>query len=297
MAKEYFRCMQTLTNGILEVSISPKGAELQSIINQQTGLEYLWNADPNFWAKKSPVLFPIVGGLKNNTYSYKGNSYTLGRHGFARESVFEVHEQTPTSVTYVLRSNENTLKVYPFAFAFYVSYSIDGNQLTCTYKVGNTGNEDLYFSCGAHPAFKIPLTEGTDYTDWFLQFAETENAGKYPLTADGLVIEGPVPCLGNTNQLALNKPLFYGDALVFKELKSTSISILSNKSEHGLKMDFVGFPYYGIWSFKDADFVCLEPWCGIADGEHASGELQEKEGINLLGVGDVWKRSWSIEVF
>jgi galactose mutarotase-like enzyme len=289
--------MQQLTNNFLEVSISPKGAELQSIINKQTALEYMWNADPNFWSKTSPVLFPIVGGLKNNTYQYKGNSYQLNRHGFARESTFEIHEQTVSSVSYVLQSNENTLKVYPFEFAFYVSYTIDGNKLTCTYKVENIGNEDLYFSCGAHPAFKVPLVDGTDYTDWFLQFSEVENAGKWPLSPEGLILEKPVPCLENTSKLALTKPLFYGDALVFKELQSTAISIVSEKSPHGLTMDFKGFPYYGIWSFKDADFVCLEPWCGIADNVTASGELQDKEGIVLLGAKEKWERNWSVELF
>lgn len=297
MPELYFCSMQQLANGILEVSISPKGAELQSIINKQTGLEYMWNADPNFWSKKSPVLFPIVGGLKNNTYTYKGNSYQLNRHGFARESLFELYEQTASSVSYVLHSNENTLKVYPFEFAFYVSYSIDGNKLTCSYKVGNTGKQELYFSCGAHPAFKVPLVDGTDYTDWYLQFSETENTGKWPLSPDGLILEQPVSCLENANQLPLTKSLFYGDALVFKDLKSTSISIVSNKSPHGLKMDFEGFPFYGIWSAKDANFVCLEPWCGIADNINASGELQDKEGIILLGVGEVWERGWGVEVF
>jgi galactose mutarotase-like enzyme len=289
--------MQQLTNGILEVSISPKGAELQSIINKQTGLEYLWNADPSFWSKKSPVLFPIVGGLRNNSYQYQGKSYQLNRHGFARESLFEVHELTATAVSYVLQSNENTLKIYPFDFAFFVSYAINGNKLTCAYKVENTGNEPMYFSCGAHPAFKVPLIDGTDYTDWFLHFSETENTGKWPLSPEGLILEQPVPCLENINKLPLTKPLFYGDALVFKDLKSAAITIASDKSAHGLKMDFEGFPYYGIWSFKDADFVCLEPWCGIADSIDASGQLQDKEGIVLLEAKDVWERTWGVEMF
>jgi len=289
--------MQQISNGLLQVAISEKGAELQSIINLQTGLEYMWSGDPNFWGKKSPVLFPIVGGVKNNTYNYEGESYQLGRHGFARESVFVINAQTDTSITYILSSTDETLKLYPFEFLFAVTYSIDGNKLTCTYAVENIGNETLYFSCGAHPAFKVPLVEGTDYTDWRLQFSEMENTGKWPLSADGLILKEPIACLENTHQLPLSKPLFYGDALVLKALKSTSISIVSNKTEHGLTMHFDGFPYYGIWAFKDADFVCLEPWCGIADSIDASGELQDKEGIILLGENEVWERSWSVEMF
>ena len=289
--------MQQITNGILLVSISEKGAELQSIINKQTGLEYLWSGDAAFWGKKSPVLFPIVGGLKNNTYNYQGNSYQLSRHGFARENVFEVTAATEAIATYTLTSNEATLKAYPFAFSFAVTYGIEGNKLTCTYTVKNTGNEPMYFSCGAHPAFKVPLVDGTAYTDWHLQFDAIENTGKWPLSADGLILKEPIACLENTHQLPLTKALFYGDALVFKDLKSTAISIVSNKSKHGLTMQFEGFPYYGIWAFKDADFVCLEPWCGIADSIDTTGELKDKEGIILLVENEVWERSWRVEMF
>lgn len=292
-----FFVMQQITNGLLQVSISEKGAELQSIINTQTGLEYTWSGDAAFWGKKSPVLFPIVGGVKNNTYNYEGESFQLGRHGFARESSFVVNAQTATSITYILSSNDETLKLYPFEFLFAITYTVDGNKLTCTYAVENIGNETLYFSCGAHPAFKVPLVDGTDYTDWHLQFSEMENTGKWPLSADGLILKEPVACLENTNQLPLTKELFYGDALVFKDLKSTAISIVSDKSPHGLTMNFDGFPYYGIWAFKNADFVCLEPWCGIADSIDTTSELQEKEGIILLGENEVWKRSWNVKLF
>ena len=286
-----------ISNQILEVEIASKGAELQSIINKETGLEYLWNADHAFWSKKSPVLFPIVGGLKNNTYNYNNKSYQLSRHGFARDSFFEITTQTENSVTYTLNSSEATLKNYPFDFSFAVIYTIEENKLICTYTVKNTGNETMFFSCGAHPAFKVPLTGNTDFTDWHLQFSATENAGIWPLSAEGLILKETIPCLNNTNQLELSKPLFYKDALVFKNLQSTTIAIISSKSKHGLTMQFDGFPFYGIWSCKDADFVCLEPWCGIADSIDTSGELQEKEGIQNLTPQAIWERSWSVVLF
>jgi len=286
-----------ISNQILQIEIASKGAELQSIINNKTGLEYLWDADPAFWSKKSPVLFPIVGGLKKNTYNYNNKSYQLSRHGFARDSFFELIAQTKNSVTYTLNNSEATLKNYPFDFSFAVTYTIEENKLICTYTVKNTGNETMFFSCGAHPAFKVPLTDNTDFTDWHLQFSATENAGIWPLSAEGLILKQAIPCLNNTNQLALSKPLFYKDALVFKDLQSTSIAIVSSKSKHGLTMQFDGFPFYGIWSAKDADFVCLEPWCGIADSIDSSGELQEKEGIENLTPQATWERSWSVILF
>lgn len=289
--------MQTIANDILSVQISTKGAELQSIFNHITGLEYLWNGDASFWGKKSPVLFPIVGGLKNGTYSYKDKSYQLSRHGFARDMEFAITQATTNSVEYTLLSNEETLAVYPFNFKFLVTYAIDENILTCTYSVVNTGEENMYFSCGAHPAFAIPLTENTQYEDWELQFSSIENTGKWPLSTDGLIEQAPIDCLLNTQTLPLTKPLFYGDALVFKNLASTQISITSNKSKHGLTMQFDGFPYYGIWSAKDANFVCLEPWCGIADNTLASGKLEEKEGIIELAPQNTWQKKWQVSLY
>ena len=155
----------------------------------------------------------------------------------------------------------------------------------------------MFFSCGAHPAFKVPLTEDTDFSDWHLQFSTTENAGKWPLSKEGLLLNESVECLQNANQLPLTKALFYSDALVFKNLQSTAISIVSTKSKHGLTMHFPHFPYFGIWSTKDANFVCLEPWCGIADSINSTGNLKDKEGIHILQPNKNWDRTWSVEVF
>jgi galactose mutarotase-like enzyme len=289
--------MIQLEHDLLRISIAEKGAELQSLFRTDLRLEYLWSGDPAFWGKFSPVLFPIVGGLKDNTYFYKGQAYQLGRHGFARDMEFSVQSQSNKAVVLVLNSNEATKKVYPFDFSFELGYLIQHDTLTVSYTIINTGKETLYASVGAHPAFKIPLTDGTKYEDWYLEFAQTEHTGKWPLTKEGLIEAAPIPCLENTNVLALNKPLFYGDALVFKDLQSTAISIKSKQSTHGLSMQFEGFPYYGIWAAKDADFVCLEPWCGIADNATTNQELTNKEGIHAIEQGSSFIRSWSVQVF
>jgi len=286
-----------LTNNILTVSIAEKGAELQSIVINSTGIEYMWGADPAFWAKKSPVLFPIVGGLKNNQYRYGGNTYTLGRHGFARDMDFRVTEHSPSTITFTLAETAETLEKYPFAFQFSVKYVLDGNKLSVSYLVQNTGDKTMLFSVGAHPAFKVPVAEGTVFEDYFLQFSHVENAGTWPLSPGGQIETFTTPLLDNTDVLPLTKPLFYKDALVFKHLMSNAISIVSNKTPHGLRVVFNGFPYMGIWNAKDANFVCIEPWCGIADSVTASGELIEKEGINALPTGGVFERTWSVEVF
>jgi len=287
----------TITNSVLTVSISTKGAELQSIVNNTTGLEYMWNADPAFWAKKSPVLFPIVGGLKNNHYTYNGETYTLGRHGFAREMEFAVTAQQDDSITFTLTDSEETLKNYPFHFNFSLTYTLQQNTVQVTYTVKNTGDDAMWFSVGAHPAFKVPVAPGTNFNDYYLAFSSVETAGRYPLDAGGQVETYTTPVLNNTNRLPLSKELFYQDALVFKHLQSTSIAIKSDSTPHGLTVHFPGFPYMGIWNFKDADFVCIEPWCGIADAVNTTGQLQEKEGINTLAAGETFERAWSVEVF
>lgn len=289
--------MLEIANEYLQVKISTTGAELQSIIRKDNQLEYLWSGDPAFWGKKSPVLFPIVGGLKDNTYRYKGQSYQLGRHGFAREMEFEVTEQTATSVVLNIEDNDLTRLKYPFPFSLNIRYSIQDAMLTIGYEVQNTGDNTMYFSIGAHPAFKIPLVNGTTFEDYSLHFSEPETAQLWLLSPAGIVNNDPTPYFDHTTTLPLQKSLFYKDALVFKHLASTAISIRSDKTPHGLTVHFPGFPYMGIWNARDADFVCIEPWYGIADHENATGKLEEKEGIMALSPKQLFSSQWSALFF
>lgn len=289
--------MKEITNEYLQVKISTKGAELQSIIRKDNQLEYLWNGDPAFWGKKSPVLFPIVGNLKNNTYYYKGEPYQLGRHGFARDMEFNVIEHSESHITLNLSDSDTTRKNYPFSFSLNIRYTLQDASLVISYEVQNTGDETMYFSIGAHPAFKVPLEEGTTYEDYSLHFSEIETADVWPLSASGQISRTPAPYLDNIRELPLKKEMFYKDALVFKDLASTAISIRSEKTPHGLTVRYAGFPYMGIWSAKDADFVCIEPWCGIADHDDASGKLEEKEGILPLSPEGIFRQQWSVILF
>ncbi len=287
----------TLTNDEITVVIASKGAELQRLYSNQTQLEYLWNGDPTFWGKKSPVLFPIVGGLKDNTYYYNEKSYQLNRHGFARDMEFEVIYQDATSISFLLEADETTRKNYPFQFEFFVYYELLDNTLAVSYFVKNTDEKDILFSVGAHPAFALPLVKETEFSDYYLLFNKNEHAGHYPLAANGLIETTATPLLNNTNKLPLTKSLFYTDALVFKSLQSNRISIVSDKTEHGLTMLFDNFPYMGIWSSKDANFICLEPWCGIADNVDTNQQLINKEGMNILPPKKTFSRTWAVRLF
>jgi len=289
--------MFTIESPLLKATINPKGAELTSLVHKEHSLEYMWSGDPAFWGKHSPVLFPIVGTLKANQYSYKGQSYSLSRHGFARDQQFAVESHTADAITFLIKSNEESLKVFPFAFEFRIGYTALEDSLAVTYEVTNPGKQELYFSVGGHPAFKVPLADGTGYEDYYLSFDQEEDAPRWPISPDGLIEAAPIPLLENSNRLSLTKALFQKDALVLKGLKSSRISLKSDKAPHGLSMDFPGFPFFGIWAAKDADFVCLEPWCGIADGVGSDQQLTSKEGINKLPGKEVFTRTWTVRVF
>ena len=274
--------MITLDNEFLTVTINPKGAELTGLFNKETQLEYMWGGDPAVWGKHSPVLFPIVGTLKNNSYTYNGHSYSLSRHGFAREKNFAVDEHKSDEAVFVLVSDEESRGVFPFDFRLRLKYSLLANTLSVTYEVLNSDDQDLYFSIGAHPAFKLPLVPETSYEDYFLQFEQQETAGRWPINKEGLIESSSLPVLNNDTVLPLSRELFSKDALVFKSLKSSMVSLRSDKTPHGLEFEFSGFPFLGLWAAPGGDFVCIEPWCGIADRVDTDQILQNKEGINKL---------------
>ena len=289
--------MIVIENSSLRVVIKTQGAELDSIRHKAHQLEYLWQGDAAFWGKKSPILFPIVGTLKDNNFSYKGKKYTLPRHGFARDKTFSVEQHSADSATFLLVSNAETLKNYPFSFEFRICYALKDNTLCVTYAVKNTGSDDMYFSVGGHPAFRLPLVDGTIYTDYFIELNQAETSGRYPLSINGLLELKSNFFLENSNKIPLNPALFYEDAVVLKHLEATSMAILSDKTPHGLRMTFEGFPYFGIWAAKNAPFVCLEPWCGISDSVNTTLELTKKEGINQLKNREIFERTWQVAFF
>ncbi len=290
--------MYSIENESLKVVVRSRGAELDSIYNKTQQLEYLWSGDPAFWGKKSPVLFPIVGTLKNDTYFFNDKEYHLGRHGFAREMEFTVSHQDATVIMFTLLSDKETLLKFPFPFRFDITYSLNANQLSVAYTVTNTGQGAMYFSVGAHPAFKVPLATDTEYEDYNLVFSQPENAGRWPISKDGLIDTPPIPLLkDNATRLPLRKELFFEDALVFKQLKSDTITLQSAKTPHGWSLSFPGFPYMGIWAAKRADFVCIEPWCGIADSVTTDQQLEHKEGIRQLQPQQAFARQWRLAVW
>jgi galactose mutarotase-like enzyme len=289
--------MYTIESTLLKVTVRTKGAELDSIFNKAQQLEYLWSGDPAFWGKKSPILFPIVGTLKKDSYIFNDKEYHLSRHGFARDMEFAVTRQQADSITLTLESYAETLLKFPFSFRFDISYSVHENRMEVAYRVTNTGHSNMYFSVGAHPAFKVPLAAGTAYEDYSLVFNQPEQAPRWPISKDGLIEATPQALLDGSGRLPLRKELFQKDALVFKHLRSDKITLQSAATAHGWSVSFPGFPFMGIWAAKDADFVCIEPWCGIADGVNSDQRLEHKEGIVPLQPAGGFARQWTLEVW
>ena len=289
--------MITLENEHIKVQVKTKGAELDSLYSKETNLEYLWSGDAKFWNKKSPILFPIVGTLKQNTYFYNHKAYILTRHGFARDNEFTLTDQNDLTATLTLSDNEETLQSFPFKFRLDVIYSLDASTLHVKYKVANTGNDNMYFSIGAHPAFKVPLEKKFLYQDYYFEFEQIEDAYRWLISSEGLIEPTTIPFLINTNILPITKELFRDDALVFKYINSHKVKLKSNKSKHGVEVSYPGFPFLGLWAAPDADFVCIEPWCGIADSTTSKQEFINKEGINLLTPSQLFERTWSVSLF
>lgn len=289
--------MITIENEMLRVKLCRKGAELRSVYLKETGIEYLWQGDPAYWAKHSPVLFPIVGTLVNNQYSYRGQSYTLPRHGFARDMPFTLTESNNSGATLQLEWNEETWQQYPFKFSLQICYSISGNKLLVEYHVTNQDAANpMYFSLGAHPAFNMPLLEKDEYPDYYLQF-DGDIAPQVNPLKDGLLLPEKKPVDIVHNQLQLHKNLFEKDALVFTELNLQSISIRGKNTDHGLRFGMKDWPHLGLWAAPGASFVCIEPWQGHADFSHHNGMLEQKPGIIKLAPNQTWKNSWDITLF
>ena len=278
-----------IKNTFLTATINSFGAELCSLKNKENK-EYIWAGNSDFWGKHSPILFPIVGTLKNNSFHYNAKEYDLSRHGFAREMEFKLIDKKEDSATFSLQSTEETLRVYPFQFELQIIYTVDNYNLSIEYKVINKGNSKMPFSIGAHPAFALP----GNFEDYSIQF-DKEEFLEYYLLENDLISNQTKKLETQEGQIPLTYELFKNDALIFKTLKSNSLTILENRNPF-LRVNFKDFPSLGIWTKINAPFLCIEPWFGYSDTNENSGNLFEKEGIQILEENATFRSEFSIEV-
>ena len=292
-----YRIMEILKNDILTVEVSNNGAELQSI--RKNGVEYLWQGDPAFWGRRSPVLFPIVGSVWEKKYRVDGMEYELGQHGFARDKVFELVSASETEVRYRLVSDDDTKAKYPYDFVLEIAYRLDGNKVDVVWEVQNPSSEDMYFQIGAHPAFNYP-----DY--------ETEPSGRGALTfdkAEGLECirikeKGCVdavtrwPLEMTEGRVKLEKDTFDAiDTIMMQDSQIREVNMFKEDGTSWLSVRFDA-PVVGIWSppGKNAPFICLEPWYGRCDEAGYAGEYKDKEWMNHLAPGEKFASVYTIEI-
>ncbi|MGN0355950.1 MAG: aldose 1-epimerase family protein [Muricoprocola sp.] len=292
--------MNTIENEKIRVTIADHGAELISIYDKKNEREVMWQADPAFWNRHAPILFPNVGQHYNKRYLYHGQTYPAGQHGFARDMDFTLVGIDETSVTHVLKATEETKKVYPFDFELEVTHSICEGHLTVGWKVVNRGENTMYFTIGGHPAFNVPVLPDTKQSDYYIQFAQDQDALTYILidTSNGTGIpEETHELLLTDHKYQIREDMFDNDALVFDDgqIKWVGITMPDGSPYVAMKCD--GFPNFGIWSKPGAPYVCLEPWIGRCDDRGFNKDISEKKGINVLKEGEIFERSYEIIVY
>lgn len=291
-----------LKNENLKIEVNLHGAELKSLYNMDTDTEYLWCADPAYWNRTSPVLFPFVGGVKNGVYRHNGEEYRIGQHGFARDREFALVSRTEDTVWFSLEDDESSRMIYPFAFRLEIGYQLLKDGVKVMWRVKNPAETDMYFSIGAHPAFNCPLRKGEKQTDYSIRlqggdgndveaFVNTIFGQGGTVTAEHETVEL------NHGLLSITEHTFDNDAKVIENAQVQRVALIDESGEEILAVEFDA-PLVGIWSppKKNAPFVCIEPWYGRCDSEVFAGELKDREWEQVLKPGEEFAAEYKIRV-
>lgn len=281
--------MITLKNDRARALIAERGAELRSFTVNET--EQIWQADPAVWPASCPLMFPVCGGLKDDTYVFEGKSYVMGKHGYGRMKTFTVESATDTAATFLLTEDGDSLKIYPFRFELRISYRLEDTSLSITYDLKNRSGKTMYFSLGSHEGYATP--EGVE--DYDVIFEKEEDL-KARLTCGNILSDQYVPLLKNGTVLPMYDKFFTVDALVFQNLNSRAVTLKNRRTGRAIRVDFPETEHLVLWHKHSAGFLCIEPWNGYHDTPACSGELSEKEGITALASGEIYTRTHTITV-
>lgn len=285
----------TIQSGKASATIDTLGAELKSW-KDQTGKEYIWCGDPAHWKGTSPLLFPMIGNLRDGKTIINGTEYEISKHGFVRDKEFQVLEQGADYVVFSYSYTEATLAMYPFRFNLQLKYHLVGSRLILSYDVYNLDDKEMYFHIGAHPAFNCPMEDDEDFEDYILEFPQPETCQSpvYNLSTHQFDEEGRVCHLDHSNTITLDYSKFQSDALVFEDLKSKKVSLIHKDTKKGISVDFHTFDMVAFWTPMNdtAPFLCIEPWNGAAIFSNEDNEFKHKRSIQTLQAGE--RRSYQL---
>jgi len=287
----------TITNEFLSVGVLEKGAELASIFDLDSSKEYMWQADdPKYWGRHSSILFPVIGACNEGVVRVGGRSYPMPKHGIVRNAQFELLDTAKDTITFVLRSTESTREHYPFDWRLNVTYKLQKKTLQVEYEVINDDEVSLPYSIGGHPAFNCPLDTSLERSDYSLVFNQNEYQKSPKIDKDGLISKESDTILNHSKSIHITDELFDEDALILTAPKSNKVTLQSD-SKRELEFSFNGFSHLGIWSsHRTAPFVCIEPWCGIADPVGYTGDIYSKIGMLELAPKATSKHSHFITI-
>lgn len=275
-----------IENEFIRVGVKEYGCELTSVYSKKDNFEYLWQGDESIWYGQSPILFPIVGRLIDDTYTLNNVSYNMPKHGFARKTQWTLLEKEADSLSFILSESDETLKIFPYAFDLIVTYTIEENKLTVNHCVVNKNEGDMYFSLGAHPGFNCSIGDKLIFDE-----NETLRTEKIDLV-NSLRLPETFPVLENSREITITKDIFNEDALILHDIKSKHITLKHNDNKHTVVFDMGNSPYLGIWAKPGAPYVCIEPWYGVNDSFEKKNDFSEKEAINKLSAMDIFNFTW-----
>lgn len=288
--------MEKLFNDSLQVSISDLGAELQSI-RTPDGHEYLWQGDDRYWGRRSPILFPIVCGLWKGQYRTEGETYELGRHGFARDMTFQLTRKTDSRATYILTDTPDTLRRYPYPFMLSVTYRLEGPEIHVVWHVHNTGSREMHFQIGAHPAFYVPgISEGQPLSGR-MRFDNTGDIDRIYGNTEGCIVSDRYPLPTHDGLWDFDEESFRDDAVIIDQCQLHSVALLDSDGEPAVTVSFKA-PCVGLWTpyGKHAPFVCIEPWYGVHDHVGYKGKFKDKYLMNHLLPGASFMSEYVIRI-
>ena len=285
----------TLQNAALTCVVALRGAELRSLRDTARNDEFIWQRDPSVWAASAPILFPVIGRLKDGGYVLDGRFHEIPRHGFARGVDFTLRHANETSATFHLTNSTATIAAYPYAFTLEVTFTLKARTLVVDYRVLNQNDRTMFFALGSHPAFSLPAGLGP-LEDWSIRFDETEEPSCHRV-AENLLSSAPEPFTFDAdNGFVLTGDTFVRDALIFKGIRSRHLQIVHRERGVRVRFDTGGAPTLGIWAKPGAPYVCLEPWFGFDDSSEINVDIRQKPDMLRLAAGETFAAAYSVTV-